>query len=136
MALLFGSVTLLTPHPVSIVGNELIIIKPISSLNGYGSIRIDISSQVPVNLGVFNSWDEAHLIFPPNSIKAVLYQDSGKYSVSLIYTGNVTYDNNGTQLVLEPLGKIPTNEHFDRLRIVTNNPLHLVKIYWKNVSDK
>lgn len=136
LALLLGGTVSVTSEPITVVGAETIAIKPVSSIDGYGSLQLDVSSTIPASLGPFESWSRALDIFPPNCIEATLSQSEGLSSVRLYYSGESIFTKDGLRLMLKPSIKIPSNTRYDKVRISTTSPLRDVTIYWRNVGEK
>jgi hypothetical protein len=136
LVLLFGGTVPVTPEPITAVSTETIAIKPVSSIDGYGSLQLDVSSRIPASLGPFESWSRAIDVFPKNSIEATLSQSGGQSSIILHYSGESIFTKDGLRLILKPSTKIPSDARYDRLRISTTVPLEDVRVYWRNVGDK
>ena len=136
LALLFGGTVSVISGTITIVNTENITIKPVSSIDGYGSLQLDVSSRIPASLGPFESWSRAIDIFQKNSIEATLSQSGGQSSIILHYSGESIFTKDGLRLMLTPSTKIPSDARYDRLRISTTVPLEDVRIYWRNVGEK
>jgi len=136
LAIIFGGTIVLTPRPVTVVNAATLVIPSVSSIDGYGSLQLDVSSMIPASLGPFKSRARALETFPPGCIQATLFQGDGPSSVALNYSGESVFTENGLRIMLTPSREIPYSAHFDRLRISTSVPLDIISIYWRNVQEK
>lgn len=136
LALIFGGTVSVIPGPITVVSNETITIKPVSSIDGYGSLQLDVSSRIPASLGPFESWSRAIDMFPKNSIEATLSPSDGQSSIILHYSGESIFTKGGLRLMLTPSTKIPSDARYDRLRISTTVSLEDIRVYWRSVGDK
>lgn len=132
--LLFGKTILLTPNPISI-DNDAIVLKlsePISAITKGASIQIEVTSML-------SSYDVSDVIeaqgvvkelFPEGTISASLNNDDDD-KVVLSYDGGILYNRKHTRLSLYS-DDMPTKIKWDNVTIRSEVELIDVLVLWRN----
>jgi hypothetical protein len=134
LMLLFAKVVLLTPVPVTVIGNqELPLPQPLSALSPGASLEVQLPPAVAGESREkrFKTWSRINEMFPAGSIHAVLYDERGK-QFKLDYRGKASMSEADVRLILDAKNGVPAKTKYVRLIVYSQRPLASVKIYWRN----
>ena len=136
LMLLFAKVVLLTPVPVTVIGDrELPLPRPLSALSPGASLEVQLPPAVAGESrdDRFKTWSHINEMFPAGSIHAVLYDEHGK-QLKLEYRGKASMSEADVRLILDAENGVPAKTEYVRLIVYSQRPLASVKIYWRNFS--
>ena len=142
VGLLFGKLILLNPVPFDVVTEyTLSLSKPVSAVTGGAHLVLEIPSSVVSSSPDFSSIvNGANALIPKGSVKAYISQSNGPVSVTMSYEkgpGEQGLARGGATLsvLLVPLSPVPTHVPFDRVRLISKNPLRSVTLQWSTAQQ-
>ena len=133
--LFFAKTVLLTPQPVTLLGDmELRPQEPLTAITSGAGIEIDVTSMLArrQDEGIVDLRRRVVEAFPRGRIEARLLGKGPE--VLLRYEGGVAVSDDAIVLGLVAEGGIPTDAEFDRVILKTAVKLESVRVSWRNAK--